>query len=153
MYLLPYSIGTAASLIFGFVLLWTLLSASNGTQEDFAKYETPGKSTILLANLNPGRTDQFDLTPAAYARERLLVSGESPSVNPQGALVALTRSFVRGEMSDDEVVVVADVFGDGLARIAEVVEPSRDRRAIRELEKVLRDESGLRAAVRSGQNG
>jgi hypothetical protein len=65
------------------------------------------------------------------------VAGESPSVNPQGALVALTRSLVRGEMKDDEVVVVADVFGDGLAQIAEVVEPSHDRRAVDRLQKAL----------------
>lgn len=137
-YLLPYSIGTAASFIFGFILLWALMSATNNTQENFAVYEKPEKSTILLANLDPKKTGEFDLNPADFARERLLVSGESPSVNPQGALIALTKSFVRGEMKDDEVVVVADVFGDGLARIAEVVEPSKDRRAVRELEKALK---------------
>jgi len=52
-------------------------------------------------------------------------------------LIALTRSLVRGDMRDDEVVVVADVFGDGLARIAEVIEPSRDSKAIMELRKAL----------------
>ena len=51
------------------------------------------------------------LSPSSYARSRTDVSGESPSINPQGALVALTRSLVRGEMRDDEVVVVADVSG------------------------------------------
>jgi hypothetical protein len=40
-------------------------------------------------------------------------------------------------MRDDEVVVVADVFGDGLASIAEVVEPSRDKKAVDELQKAL----------------
>jgi hypothetical protein len=46
-------------------------------------------------------------------------------------------------MSDDEVVVVADVFSNGLAQIAEVVEPSRDRRAIEELEKALQSDPSL----------
>jgi len=40
-------------------------------------------------------------------------------------------------MKDDEVVVVADVFGNGLAQIAEVVEPSHNRRAVDELQKAL----------------
>jgi hypothetical protein len=40
-------------------------------------------------------------------------------------------------MKDDEVVVVAEVFGNGLAKIDEVVEPSRNRRAVTELEKAL----------------
>jgi hypothetical protein len=44
---------------------------------------------------------------------------------------------MRGDMKDDEVVVVADVFSNGLAQITEVVEPSRDRRAVGELEKAL----------------
>lgn len=76
-------------------------------------------------------------SPAAYADGRRGIAGESPSINPRGALVALTKSLVRGEMHDDEVVVVADVFSNGLAQIAEVVEPSRDRRAVSELQKAL----------------
>jgi len=46
----------------------------------------------------------------------------------------------RGGMKDDEVVVVADVFGNGLAQVSEVVEPSRDTRAIAELEKALQSD-------------
>jgi hypothetical protein len=45
--------------------------------------------------------------------------------------------LVRGGTKNDEMVVVADVFSNGLAQIAEVVEPSRDRRAVGELEKAL----------------
>ena len=80
------------------------------------------------------------MTPTAYANTRLAFAGESPSINPQGALVALTKSLVRGEMKDDEVVVVADVFGNGLAQIAEVVEPSSDRDAVMELQKALQSD-------------
>ncbi len=40
-------------------------------------------------------------------------------------------------MKDDEVVVVADVFSSGLARVAEVVEPSHNTQAVLELEKAL----------------
>ena len=43
-------------------------------------------------------------------------------------------------MRDDEVTVVADVFGNGLAQIAEVVEPSRDERAVEELERALQSD-------------
>lgn len=78
-----------------------------------------------------------DILPQDYAIARLAISRESPSVNPQGALIALTKSLVRGEMRDEEVVVVADVFGNGLAQIAQVVEPPDDRRTIEELEKAL----------------
>jgi hypothetical protein len=81
--------------------------------------------------------DALDLSPYEYAFSRHAIAGESPSINPQGALVALTRSLVRGKMEDEEVVVVADVFGNGLAKIAQVVEPSDDDRSIRQLQRAL----------------
>lgn len=131
-WLMPYSVGALTTLILGFVMLSLVLStpvpqsAQNSTS---TRKETP----IFLTN-------SFELSPDEYANTRLAISGESPSINPQGALVALTRSLVRGEMNDDEVVVVADVFGNGLARIAEVVEPSHDGRAIGELQKALQSD-------------
>lgn len=143
--LMPYAVGTAASLIFSLTLLWTLLSAAyipeRGTE--LARFEPPTKSAVPVANSNSrafALENNSDLNPADYARTRMLISSDSPSLNPHGALVALTKSIVRGEMKDEEVVVVADVFGDGLARIAEVVEPSSDIRAVGELEKALRND-------------
>lgn len=143
--LMPYAVGTAASLLFGVTLLWTLLSAAYVPERavELARFEPPVRSSILLSNSDVhefAAENDFDLSAADYAHARTLVSGDSPSLNPQGALVALTRSIVRGEMKDDEVVVVAEVFGDGLARIAEVVEPSSDVRAVGELEKALRND-------------
>lgn len=142
MRLMPYSVGTALSLVIGFALLWTLLSAANIPERniELAKYVPSTKAAILLTDNNPNPIGDFDLSAADYSAARLSVSGDSPSLNPQGALVALTKSIVRGNMKDDEVVVVADVFGNGLAKIAEVVEPSSDRRAVRELEKALKND-------------
>lgn len=140
--ILPYAIGTFASLVFGFALLWSLLSAANLQQNAGAKkYEPFADSGVLLANANAKtETNDFDLSSNDFSAARLSVSEDSPSVNPRGALIALTKSFVRGKMKDDEVVVVADVFGNGLAKIAEVVEPSKDIRAVYELEKALKND-------------
>ncbi len=94
----------------------------------------------MLTNSNSQfPANDFELSAADFAAARISVSGNSPSVNPQGALIALTKSIMRGKMKDDEVVVVADVFGSGLAQIAEVVEPSKDINAVRELEKALKN--------------
>jgi hypothetical protein len=138
---MPYGVGTVTSLFLGFALLWTLLFARHAQQNnEFAKYEPFTNSGVLLANANPKlNSGEFDLSAVDFAAARLSVSSDSPTINPQGALVALTKSFVRGKMKDDEVVVVADVFGDGLAQIAEVVEPSSDRYAVRELEQALKN--------------
>lgn len=138
-WLMPSAVGTFASLVFGIFLLWAILSTARDPAE-FASASPSAQTqrTTILLSQNPRiGPDALDLTPSEYANTRLAIAGESPSVNPQGALVALTKSLVRGEMRDEEVVVVADVFGNGLARIAEVVEPSGDDAAIRELESAL----------------
>lgn len=130
-WLMPSSIGAVATLVLGFTLLSFVLTS---------RPETLTVSTSTSSREAPVFLAASDLTPAEYAGTRLAIANESPSVNPRGALVALTRSLVRGEMNDDEVVVVADVFGDGLAQIAEVVEPSHDQRAIEELQKALQSD-------------
>ncbi len=129
-WLMPSATGAIATLVIGFTLLSLTLSSSPVPLSARESSSSQLKTPVFLAS-NP------DVSPDDYVRGRFAVSGVSPSVNPHGALVALTRSLVRGEMRDDEVVVVADVFSNGLAQIAEVVEPSRDRKAVEELQKAL----------------
>ena len=136
-WMFPSAAGTFASLVFGVFMLWAILSTAREPAE-FVADSSPGpRSSTVLAKRAPLGPDALDLSPSEYASTRLAFAGESPSLNPHGALVALTRSLVRGEMGDEEVVVVADVFGNGLARITEVVEPPADDRAIQQLEKAL----------------
>jgi len=155
MRVMPYGVGAAASLLFGFALLWSLLSAANTRQNlDIAKSEPFTKSGVLLANANPKAIgNEYELTASDFAAARISVSNDSPSINPKGALVALTKSFVRGKMKDDEVVVVADIFGNGLAQIAEVVEPSSDRRAVSELEQALNNDPDFAPFVPANLDG
>lgn len=143
MRLMPYGVATVLSLTFGFALLWSLFSVNNsGQNAQIAKIQPYNRPSVLIVNEGAkSDVDDFDLTAANYAAERFLVSGDSPSLNPNGALIALSKSLVRGNMKEDEVVVVADVFGSGLARIAEVIEPSRNRRAIRELDNALKNDN------------
>jgi len=132
-WLVPSTIGAMATLIISFALLSFTLSSS---PLPLTAHTLPSRSLqtpIFVAS-------NTDLSPGDYAGTRRAFSGESPSINPQGALVALTKSLVRGEMRDDEVVVVADVFSNGLAQISEVVEPSHDRNAIEELQKALQSD-------------
>lgn len=136
---MPSAIGTFASVVMGLSLVWAILVTAPGPSElrlasSADTTQTVSASSHDLSLLGP---DSLDLSPSEYASSRLAVAGESPSINPQGALVALTRSLVRGKMNDDEVVVVAEVFGNGLAKITQVVEPTDDSRAIRQLEKAL----------------
>lgn len=135
---MPSAVGTFASVVFGLFILWGILSTARDPGEFIAAPPASTRSSIMLASSNPMiGPESNDILPQDYAFTRLSIARESPSINPQGALVALTKSLVRGEMRDEEVVVVADVFGNGLARIAEVVEPSDGSRTIEELEKAL----------------
>jgi Putative zinc-finger len=129
-WLMPSSVGMLASVLFAFVFLWTIF---------LGPVEKPA-SNVALANQGRSTGRYLSEASRSYAGQRQDVSNESPSLNPEGALVALTNSLVRGDMKDSEVVVVADVFGNGLAKIDEVVEPSRDRRAVDELDRALRSD-------------
>lgn len=143
MNLIPYGAGAALSLLFCFALLLSLVSTANNIKSgaNFASNESAPNKNILLAEATPAKDfDDFYITQREFALNRLAVSQESPSVNPNGALIALTKSLMRGEMKDEEVVVVADVFGNGLARIDEVIEPSSNRRAVIELRKALQSD-------------
>jgi hypothetical protein len=131
-WLFPSAIAGFATLVFGFMLLMAMMTSNLQLNTASTGGGSPHTS-VYLASVD----GEPVLTPSNYALSRMDVAGESPSINPQGALVALARSLVRGEMKDDEVVVVADVFGNGLAQIAEVVEPSHDRRAVAQLQKAL----------------
>ena len=138
-WLMPSLTGVAASILMCFVLLSTLLIPPQ-TFEIVAENQRLADEAraAYLASASLGYdSGSFDISPLQYANQRFMVADESPSVNPHGALVALTRSLMRGEMNDEEVVVVADVFGNGLARIAEVVEPSHDRQAVIKLQQTL----------------
>lgn len=134
MRLMPLGVGVVGSVLIGIGMLWLVLAAN------IRNIGPAVSAPVATANAIPLHTaDPFavDVDPTEYARARQSVAGESPSVNPDGALVALTRALVRGEMKDDEVVIVADVFSNGLAQIAEVVEPASNRQAVKELEKAL----------------
>ncbi|MGC2238513.1 MAG: zf-HC2 domain-containing protein [Pyrinomonadaceae bacterium] len=148
-FLMPYSVGVVASLFFGFIVLSVLLSSADVTDRntETASLIPKGKSTVMLANPPSNSNDDFIFDSNEYAinandfaNARISVSNESPSVNPTGALVALTKSIVRGEMKDEEVVVVADVFGNGLARIGEVIEQPRDAQTLSNLKNALEND-------------
>ena len=136
MRVMPLTVGTAASLFFGFSLLWILLTSANR--------QTPVDTFTEVTVVKPaGRTSAADgeITAADIVAQRGLVSSESPSINPQGALMAMTKSLIDRNIKEDEVVVVADVSSDGLAQIEEVVEPLNDENTVYELERAMQKDS------------
>ncbi|HJS51190.1 MAG TPA: anti-sigma factor [Pyrinomonadaceae bacterium] len=130
-WMMPTMIGTAASVILGLALLAVILIPSNVPLVTFNTTADPvNREPILLASVP-------ELTPFQYARSRSNISDESPSVNPTGTLVSLTNSFENSQLDNEEVVVVADVFENGAARVTNVVESSKSRSAMARLMRAL----------------
>lgn len=135
--LMPYTVGALASLIL-FVAIFSALRVQMSTLQILAGAAYPAPNTIWV-----GGEEGFDvtqpITPAGLVAKRAGFANESPSLNPRGALAALAWAPSKGYAADsDDMVVIADVYGNGQASLAEVVEPPRNRRAVSELEDALR---------------
>lgn len=137
MRVMPLTVGTAASLFFGFSLLWILLTSANRQTPN----DTYATQQISVFNPVGASESNGEITAADIVAERGLVSSESPSINPQGALMAMTKSLVDKKLKENELVVVADVSSDGLAQIEEVVEPLDDVNTVYELERAMQKNS------------
>ncbi|MGB9177854.1 MAG: zf-HC2 domain-containing protein [Pyrinomonadaceae bacterium] len=146
--LMPYTVGTFASVILFFVM-FSALRLSLVTMRDWelaARHSDTISYQILY--VQDGRDKGFDLTkpvsPLDYAAGREAdAKKESPSLNPRGALAALTRSNMHSDSEADDMVVVADVFSDGSASLADVVHPPRDRRMLDDFQTALRQDAAF----------
>lgn len=133
-WLMSYSVGAFASLVVGFSFLWLIMASGPLSKRPVG---VPLYRSVPVADDGISSTLEAYSTSEQYARSRREVSSQSPSINPNGTLIRLTKLLVEGETIDDEVVVVADVYENGSAQIAEVVEPSRHKNAVDELAKAL----------------
>lgn len=136
---MPYAVGTAATFLFAFLLLGAMLSGANPNSQtsEIARNETTEVIIPKSSEFTFTENDERIITQENFARNRLSISGESPSLNPTGAIVALTKSLVRGKMKGNEFVVVADVFDNGLAQIAEIVESPQDKETLESIKNAF----------------
>lgn len=146
--LMPYTVGSLASLI----LFIGMLAALRTSVTTFREWDRISRESDEVAyriiNVQGGGDDRPDLTkpvaPDVFAATRAPYAIESPSLNPRGALAALTRSKLHAhENDDDDMVVVTDVFSNGSASLAGVVQPPRDRRMLEEFQAALRQNAAF----------
>jgi hypothetical protein len=130
--LMPYTVGSFAS-----VILFAAMFA--GLRPHFiALREAAVTSTSARPNIYE------PVTPAIYAASRAPFAEQSPSLNPTGALAALTRSYAHPHTEEaDDMVVVTTVFSNGAASLSDVVQPPRDRRMLDEFEVALRQDAAF----------
>jgi len=129
--LMPYTVGSFASVIM-FVLMLNALRPHFIALREASLHH----SVFVVGSIDP----VYDLySPEDFARS------QSPSLNPEGGLAALTRRHAHsGNAPDiDDMIVVANVFSNGAASLAEVVTPPRDKRMLDEFESALRQDAAF----------
>lgn len=133
MRVMPLAVGSASSVIVGIIMSWLMLSNANIPNSEIAGARLSKPAVALPIGADVAITD--------FIAERGLVSNESPSVNPRGALLELTNAFISGRLKEKEVMMVADVHGNGLAEIEEIVAPLDDEATVFEVERTMRENS------------
>ncbi len=87
------------------------------------------------------------ISPESYSALRAPFNAESPSLNPKGALASLGDSpaqTARDKRQDsDDMIVVADVFSNGAASLAGVMQAPRNRRMLEDFQKALRQDAAF----------
>jgi Putative zinc-finger len=124
--IMPYTIGALTSvLLFMAVtsalrphvgLLRELARASRGDDDDAQR--------VIIVSTVPGQPTDMQ--------------GLMLSLNPNGALAQLVRTPSSGRADDDDMAIVADVFSNGDASLADVVQTPRNRQMLYEVEAALR---------------
>jgi len=135
--LMPYSVGSLAS-----VLLFAAMFA--GLRPHFAAlHEAARQNDAAFAIANRGYDLNQPVSPEHFSETRAPFAEQSPSLNPEGALAELTSSYLqpRPDVYEDadDMIVVADVFSNGTASLADVVQAPRNRRMLDEFALALRE--------------
>jgi anti-sigma factor RsiW len=141
--LMPYTVGSFASVIMFFLMFTALRPHFVALRE--AALQRNG--VIVLHTADPVLDLYKPVTSATFAASRAPFAEQSPSLNPGGALAALTRAYAHPHThyygDADEMIVVTDVFSNGSASLADVVHAPRDRRMLDEFESALRQDAAF----------
>jgi hypothetical protein len=141
--LMPYSIGSFASVLM-FFLMFTALRPHFVALREAALQ----RSEVLMIETTDGGYDlNQPVTREDFAASRAPFTGESPTLDPGGALATLTISYARPHANidgnADDMIVVTNVFSNGAASLADVVQPPRDKRMLDEFESALRQNAAF----------
>lgn len=139
--LMPYSVGAMASVVL-FVSMFIALGPHFEALQRAAR-----ENNAVLAVSNAGLDLNRPVTPEDFSANRAPFAEQSPSLDPKGALAALTSSFAQphtqANQDVDDMIVVADVFSNGSASLAGVVHAPRNRQMLTDFEVALRQSAAF----------
>jgi Putative zinc-finger len=126
------------------IFIFTLVFAALRPHMIALREATLAFDQVQITNGDPLLVAGFDIrkpiSPEGYAALRTPYNSESPSLNPGGALAMLSwehSSSQSATQGQDDMVIVADVFTNGTASLANVVQAPRDRRMLQEVANAL----------------
>jgi hypothetical protein len=137
---MPYAVGALYSMIL-FIAVFGALRQQLRILSNLAEEQAleNGQYSVTWIDGRGGFDVTRPLSPDLSVAARAPFTSESPTLNPRGALAALTLSPPSARRpDDDDMIVVADVYSNGSASLAEVVAPPRNRHAVDELQDALR---------------
>jgi hypothetical protein len=138
---MPYTVGAFASTLL-FIGMFAALRTSLMAFRDWDNASRVSQEVsyrVLYVQGGEGAYNIHEPVSAEYLSAlRAPYATESPSLNPRGALAALTRSHAHRGDGDDDMIVVTDVFSNGSATLADVVQAPRDRRMLDDFQNALR---------------
>jgi hypothetical protein len=135
--LMPYSISSFTSVIL-FISMFAAFRPHFVALQDAAIQS----STLQAFQASAHYDLNQPVTPEDFSAARAPFAEQSPSLDPGGALAALTGTYAHPHsdlrQEADDMVVVADVFSNGSAALADVVQAPRDRQMLADFEVALR---------------
>ena len=138
--LMPYGVGSLASMIL-FVSMFVAL------RPHFEALQLAARQNDSAFQANTGFDLNQPVSPADFSATRAPFAEQSPSLDPGGALAALTSSYAHPHTSAsqeaDDMIVVADVFSNGSASLADVVQAPRDPQMLTDFEVALRQSAAF----------
>jgi putative zinc finger protein len=140
--LMPYGVGSLASIVL-FVSMFVALRPHFVALQEAAR-----QSNSLLAVQSRLPYDlNRPVTPEDFSSRRAPFAAQSPSLDPGGALAALTGAYADPRANvyqdGDDMIVVADVFSNGSASLAGVVQAPRDPQMLTDFEIALRQSAAF----------
>ena len=121
--LMPYTVGAFASLIL-------FVGVVNALRPQFRVLR---ELTIAAREATDESLDKSLFEGGGYD-----VTKPVPTINPNGALAALIRTPSQGDDDADDMVIYADVFSNGAASLAGVVQPPRNPHLLDEVQEAFR---------------
>jgi hypothetical protein len=120
--LMPYTVGALASLIL-------FIGVVNALRPQFRVL----RELTIAARVAGESLDNSLFEGGGYD-----VTKPVPTINPKGALAALIQTPSRDDEDADDMVIYADVFSNGSASLAGVVQPPRNPHLLDEVQEAFR---------------